>query len=115
MVADALTLTIEQEVLPWPGVAATPGTFGATAFRYGERKIGHLHRRDHIADLPVTSGVREELLTRGRATSHLAGAEGYVSYPIQDQEDASVVLEILGWNYDRATDAASQDKLETLT
>ena len=112
MEADALTLTIEQEVLRWPGITATPGRFGATAFRYGEREIGHLHRRDRVADLPVTSEMREELLARGRATSHLAGVEGYVSYPIQDQEDLSVVLEILGWNYDRAREAASQDEPE---
>jgi hypothetical protein len=52
--AVALTLTIEQEVLRWPGVTATPGRFGATAFRYGEREIGHLHRRNRIADLPGT-------------------------------------------------------------
>jgi hypothetical protein len=110
--ADALTLTIEQEVLRWPGVTATPGRFGATAFRYGEREIGHLHRRDRVADLPVTPEMREELLARGRATSHRAGAEGYISYPIQDQEDVSVVFEILGWNYDRARDATSQDEPE---
>jgi hypothetical protein len=110
--ADAWTLTIEQEVLRWPGVTATPGRFGATAFRYGEREIGHLHRRDRVADLPVTPEMREELLARGRATPHRAGAEGYISYPIQDQEDVSVVLEILGWNYDRARDATSQDEPE---
>jgi hypothetical protein len=110
--ADALTLTIEQEVLRWPGVTVTPGRFGATAFRYGEREIGHLHRRDRIADLPVMPEIREELLARGRATPHLAGAEGYVSYPIQNQEDASVVLEILGWNYDRARNAVSQEEPE---
>jgi MFS transporter, DHA2 family, metal-tetracycline-proton antiporter len=111
--ADALTLTIEQEVLRWPGVTATPGRFGATAFRYGERGIGHLHRRDRIADLPVTPEIREELLARGRATTHLGGVEGYVSYPILDREDVSVVLEILGWNYNRARDAASQEETET--
>lgn len=113
--ADALTLTIEQEVLRWPGVTATPGRFGATAFRYGEREIGHLHRRDRIADLPVTTEIREELLARGRATPHLGGVEGYVSYPIQDREDFSVVLEILGWNYDLARNAASQGEPEAET
>jgi hypothetical protein len=106
---DALTLAIEQEVLRWPGVTAAAGRFGGTAFRYGEREIGHLHRHDRIADLPVTPEIREELLARGRATPHLAGAEGYVSYPVQDQEDLSVVLEILGWSYDRARDAANQE------
>ena len=109
MKADALTCTIEQEVLRWPGVTATPGRFGATAFRYGEREIGHLHRRDRISDLPLTPAIIEELLTRCRATPHLAGVESYVSYPIQNQKDVSVVLESLGWNYDRVRDAASQE------
>jgi hypothetical protein len=35
-------------------------------------------------------------------------AKGYISYPLEDQEDVSVVLEILGWNYDRAKDAAER-------
>lgn len=53
MEADALTLNIEQEVLRWPGITATPGGFGASAFRYKEREIGHLHRQDRIANLSV--------------------------------------------------------------
>ncbi len=105
MEADALTLTIEEEVRRWPGVTTTPGRFGAVAFRYGKREIGHIHR-DRIADLPVTREMREDLLSRGRARPHRAGVMGYISYPIQDQEDASVVIEILGWNYDRAKAAA---------
>ncbi len=112
MEADALTLTIEQEVLRWPGATATPGRFGATAFRYGEREIGHLQRRDRIAELPITPEMREGLLARGRATPHVAVSGGYISYPIQNQEDASVVLEILSWNYNQARDAASQEEPE---
>ncbi len=47
---DSHLLTIEREVLRWPGVASEPGRFGATAFRFEKREIGHLHR-DRIADL----------------------------------------------------------------
>ena len=112
MEADALTLTIEQEVLRWPGATATPGRFGATAFRYGEREIGYLQRCDRIAELPITPEMREELLARGRATPHLTRAEGYISYPIQNQEEASVVLGFLGWNYDQTRDTASQEEPE---
>jgi hypothetical protein len=32
--------------------------------------------------------------------------DGYISYPLESQEGLSVVLEILGWNYDRAEGAA---------
>ena len=104
---DSNIVTIEQEVLRWPGVTSTPGRFGAVAFRYGKREIGYVHR-DWIADLPVTPEMREELLSKGRARPHRAGVKGYISYPIQDPEDVSVVLEILGWNYDRAKAAAER-------
>ena len=104
---DSNIVTIEQEVLRWPGVTSTPGRFGAVAFRYRKREIGHIHR-DWIADLPVTPEMREELLSKGRARPHRAGVKGYISYPIQDPEDVSVVLEILGWNYDRAKAAAER-------
>lgn len=102
---DSGIATIEQEMLRWPGVTSAPGRFGAVAFRYGKREIGHIHR-DRIADLPVTKEVREDLLLKGRARTHRAGVRGYISYPIQGQEDVSVVIEILGWNYDRAKAAA---------
>jgi hypothetical protein len=104
---DTNMLTIEREVLRWPGVTSEPGRFGATSFRYGKRELGHIHR-DRIADLPVTTEMRESILSKGRARPHRAGVRGYISYPIEDQEDVSVVLEILGWNYDRAKEAAER-------
>jgi predicted DNA-binding protein len=100
-------LAVEREVLKWPGVTSEPGRFGAVAFRYGKREIGHIHR-DRIADLPVTTEMRENILSKGRARPHRAGVKGYISYPLEDQEDLSVVLEILGRNYDRAKAAAER-------
>ena len=102
---DANVRSIEREVLRWPGVTSEPGRFGATSFRYGKRELGHIHR-DHVADLPVTQEMRENILSKGRARPHRAGVKGYISYPIEAQEDLSVVLEILGSNYDRAEEAA---------
>src|SRR5918992_4173491 len=104
---DSYISSVEREVLKWPGVTSEPGRFGAVAFRYGKREIGHIHR-DRIADLPVTSEMRESILARGRARPHRAGVKGYISYPVEGREDVSAVLEILGWNYDRAKDAAER-------
>ena len=104
---ESYVLTIEREVLRWPGVTSEPGRFGAVAFRYGKREIGHIHR-DRIADLLVTTQLREAILSKGRARPHRAGVKGYISYPLEDQEDVSVVLEILGRNYDRAKAAAER-------
>lgn len=104
---DSNLATIEREVLRWPGVTSASGRFGAIVFRYGKREIGHIHR-DRVADLPVTPDVREDLLSKGRARPHRVGVKGYISYPIQNPEDASVVLEILGQNYNRAKAAAKR-------
>ena len=102
-----LLTVVEREVLSWPGVTSESGRFGAIAFRYGKREIGHIHH-DRIADLPVTTEMREDILARGRARPHRAGVKGYISYPLDDQEDVSVVLEILGANFARAKDAAER-------
>jgi hypothetical protein len=99
--------TVEREVLKWPGVTSEPGRFGAVAFRYGKREIGHIHR-DRIADLPVTAEMKEAILSKGRARPHRAGVKGYISHPLEDREDISAVLEILGRNYDRAKAAAER-------
>jgi hypothetical protein len=104
---DTYISSVEREVLKWPGVTSEPGRFGAVAFRYGKREIGHIHR-DRIADLPVTAEMREVILSEGRARPHRAGVKGYISYPLEGREDVSVVLEILGRNYDRAKAAAER-------
>jgi hypothetical protein len=104
---DSNALKVEREVLRWPGVKSERGRFGATSFRYGKREIGHIHR-DRIADLPVTTGMRDDLISRGRARLHRAGVKGYISHPLENEEDASAVLEILGRNYERAKAAAER-------
>ena len=104
---DSNALAVEREVLRWPDVTSQPGRFGATSFRYGKREIGHLHR-DRIADLPVTTEMKEDLLARGRARPHRAGVKGYISHPLENEEDVSAVLGILGQNYDRAKAAAQR-------
>ena len=98
---------IEREVLRWPGMRKEAGRFGATSFRYGKREIGHLHG-DRIADLPVTTEMKEDLMARGRARPHQAGVKGYVSYPLEGEEDVAAVLCILNRNYDRARAAAAR-------
>ena len=103
---DSNAVTTEQEMLRWPGVTSAPGRFGAVTFRYEKRKSGYIHP-DRIADLPLTPEMREDLLKGGRARPHRAGAKGYISYPIRDQESLSAVIEILGRNYDRTKAAGS--------
>ena len=104
---DKLLAEVERVVLGWPGTTSESGRFDSIAFRYGKREIGHVHR-DRIADLPVTPEIREEVLSKGRARPHRAGSKGYISYPVEDREDVSAVLDILGRNYERAKAAADR-------
>jgi hypothetical protein len=104
---DELLGEVERRVLGWPGTTSESGRFHSVAFRYGKREIGHVHR-DGVADLPVTPEMREEVLSKGRASSHRAGSKGYISYPVEDSEDVSAVLDILGRNYERAKAAADR-------
>lgn len=110
---DSNASALEREVLRWPGVSKEPGRFGAISFRYGKREIGHLHH-DRIADLPVTREMRERILSQGRARPHRAGVKGYVSHPLENEEDVAAVLDLLRQNYDRAKAArrASQTTKE---
>jgi hypothetical protein len=57
--------------------------------------------------------MREDLLSQGRARPHRAGVKGYISYPLENEEDVLAVLEILGRNYDRAKNAAERRAAST--
>ena len=106
---DGRLLAIKREVLSWPGVEQARGRVGAVALRYGGHELGQLHLDYGVADLPVTPEIRERLLSEGRARPRRDAEEGYVSYPVDDDEDVAVALEILGWNYDRAKGAEGQE------
>jgi luciferase-like monooxygenase len=103
---DGKILSIKRQALGWSGVEEARGDSGTVALRYGQHEIGQLDLDDGLADLPVPQGIRDNLLSKGRAMPHREGSEGLVSYPAESDEDVAVVLEILGWNYDRAREAA---------
>lgn len=109
---DGKLLTIKREALSWTGVEEARGDSGLVVLRYGERELGRLDLADGVADLPVPEEMRDKLLLQGRATPHRAGSEGHVSYPVEGEEDIAVVLEILGWNYDRAREGAEDRRDE---
>ena len=103
---DGKILTIKRQALGWSGVEEARGASGTVALRYGQHELGRLELADGLADLPVPQELRDILLSKGRAMPHREGSEGLVSYPVEGDEDVAVVLEILGWNYDRAREAA---------
>ena len=100
--------TITDEVTSWPGVTAEPGRFGALAFKYERREIGHLHG-DHAAHFAFPKDVRAELKAEGRVQDHPLGEKykGLAARRIDDEHDVWQVIELLRLNYDRVIDRAA--------
>jgi hypothetical protein len=64
---NTISEVIEHELLRWPGVTMGAHRFGGCEFRVGKREIGHLHG-DHVADLPFSRAIRDELVSSGKAS-----------------------------------------------
>ena len=96
---------IAREVTGWPGVVAAPHRFGGVEFRLGRRELGHLHG-DTLADLPLTRGLRDELIAAGRVgPHHWVPDSGWASREIRTPDDAIDVAALLRDQYDRAVAA----------
>ena len=93
---------IEREVTSWEGVTVHPHRFGGVEFRLGKRELGHLHG-DRLADLPFKRTIRDMLVETGRARPHHVLPEsGWVSKPIETDEDVDEVIELFRLSYERA-------------
>jgi len=93
---------IVREVGSWEGVTVHPHRFGGLEFRLGRRELGHLHG-DRLADLPFRRVVRDMLVETGRARPHhVVPDSGWVSKPIESDEDASEAIELFRLSYERA-------------
>ena len=93
---------IAAEVLSWPGVESGPGRFGSIRFTVGRRELGHLHG-DHLADIPFTRAIRDEVVASGRVVPHRPlPNSGWASRHIESEDDVQVVIELLRMQYDRA-------------
>ena len=93
---------IEREVAGWDGVTTHPHRFGGVEFRLGKRELGHLHG-DRLADLPFKRTIRDMLVETGRALPHhVLPDSGWVSKPIESDEDADEVVELFRLSYERA-------------
>ena len=112
---DEPLTTIEREVKSWPGVTTGDTGRGGLQFSYGKVELGHLHGFS-FADLPFPKRVRDELISRGRASVHPPLPDsGCVRRRMDGPEDAEAVIELFRMNYDRAKargerHAASEDE-----
>ena len=99
---------ITEEVASWPGVEVGPGRFGSVRFSLGKRELGHLHG-DHLADIPFTRAVRNELVAAGTVVPHRPLPDsGWASRHIHTDEDARAVIDLLRMQYERALAAKSR-------
>jgi len=98
---------IEREVASWDGVTVHPHRYGGVEFRLGRRELGHLHG-DRLADLPFKRPVRDMLVETGRARPHHVLPEsGWVSKPIETDDDVVEAIELFRLAYERARVAAA--------
>jgi Luciferase len=99
---EGIGARIEREVASWEGVTVHPHRFGGVEFRLGKRELGHLHG-DRLADLPFKRTIRDMLVETGRAKPHhVLPDSGWVSKPIENDEDAGEVIELFRLSYERA-------------
>ena len=99
---------IIEAATSWPGVETGPGRFGAVQLRLGKRELGHLHG-DHLADIPFTRALRDELVAAGRVVPHRPLPDsGWASRPIETDEDVEAVIELLRMQYERAMASRSR-------
>ena len=115
MRVDSAGERIEREVGSWEGVTVRPHRFGGVEFRLGKRELGHLHG-DRLADLPFRRVVRDMLVETGRANAHHVLPEsGWVSKPIETDEDADEAIELFRLSYERARVAQAVRDAQTET
>jgi hypothetical protein len=104
---DELLLSVEREVLGWPGVDRDPDRRQVALYRFGRRQIGHVHS-DGVADLPFPKGVHDDLISRGLAEPHRGGFPATVSYRIRDPADVAGALDLFRLSYEHAKAAAKR-------
>ena len=99
---------ITAEVTSWPGVTTEPGRFGAKAFKFENREIGHLHG-DHAAHFAFPKNVSAELKESGMVIDHPLGEKykGLAARRIEDEHDVWQVIDLMRLNYDRIVDRVS--------
>jgi hypothetical protein len=78
-------------VAEWPGVETAPHQHAGTAFRLGDREVGHVHRTG-VLDIDFTRPVRDALVATGRADAHPVVPEsGWTSFDMRTCEPGEAI------------------------
>ena len=90
----------------WPGITSQPHRFGGTEYCLGRREIGHVHG-DSLVDIPFPKGIRNELVTAGRAEPHhILSESGWVSIYLRQGADVDRAIELLRLSFEIADQRA---------
>ncbi|MGH9027159.1 MAG: luciferase family protein [Acidimicrobiia bacterium] len=95
---------IIDEVSFWPGIRVEEGDdLGETAFKLGNRELGHLHG-DHAAHFSFPKSLWDQLAEQDRITHHpvFPDRRGPAARRIETDDDARDVVELFRLVYDRA-------------
>ncbi len=93
---------IVSAVTSWPGVHTDDLLLSGKDFLLGHREIGHLHG-EQLVDIPFPKDLRDDLIANGRAEPHrVLPKSGWVSVPINNQDDVEHAIELLKLSYDLA-------------
>lgn len=103
--------TITVEVMSWEGIVTRPHRFGGTEFNLDERReIGHIHG-DAIVDVPLSTRLRDQLVSEGRAEPHhIYPNTGNVTIYLSEPADVQRAIEVLRLSYDLAVKQREQSK-----
>jgi hypothetical protein len=90
---------LQEQVSTWPGISVHPHRFGGREFCLGSSEVGHVHR-DGAVEIPFPRALRDALLAEGHAQEHRwAPDSGWVTFPVQREQDAEHALWLLRLSY----------------
>jgi ribosomal protein L30/L7E len=97
--ADAAVDRLTTVVRTWPGVRPTPHRFSSTAFVFGPREVGHVHRTGAV-DIHFPRRIRESLLAEGRVEEHrFAPESGWTTFHVSTPADEREACNLLRLSY----------------
>lgn len=110
METPSLTAAVRRELLAHPEVTEAAHRFGGVVFHLGRRELGHLHG-ETVADLPLPSQIRDELVATGRLPADAVSPDSdWVSRRVTGPHDVAQVVELFRISYEHAAARAAWDE-----
>jgi Family of unknown function (DUF5519) len=90
---------LQQAVLSWPGMTASPHRFGGLEFNLGSVEVGHVHYNGMV-DIPFNSKIRHQLVQEGQAEPHhLLKDTGWITFFIRSEADVERAVWLFRLSY----------------